>query len=67
MLVMNRKKFWQWIDSNPEPTAWEPRCPKPTPVICFWIKIVGNFGLKKKENDPTEWTIILVYYIYREK
>ena len=52
MLGISRKKFWQGSDSNPEPTAWEPCCPKPTAVIYFWIKRVGNFGLKKKEKRP---------------
>ena len=52
ILGINRKNIWQGSDSNPEPTAWEPCCPKPTAVICFWIKRVGNFGLKKKEKRP---------------
>ena len=52
MLGINRKHFWQGSDSNPEPTAWEPCCPTPTAVIYFWIKRVGNFGLKKKEKRP---------------
>ena len=44
--------FWQGSDSNPQPTAWEHCCPKLTAVIYFWIKRVGNFGLKKKEKRP---------------
>ena len=65
MLGMNRKNFWQGSDSDPEPTAWEPCCPTPTAVIYFWIKRVGNFSqMKKKKNDPTEWIIFLVYFIY---
>ena len=52
MLGINRKNFWQGNDTNPEPTAWEPCCPKPTAVICFWIKRAGNFSLKKKEKRP---------------
>ena len=69
MLGINRKNFWQGSDSNTEPTAWEHCCPKPTAVIYFIIleKRVGNFGLKKKKNDPIEWIIFLVYYIYCEK
>ena len=35
MLGINRKKFWQGSDSNPEPDAWEPCCPKPSAVIYF--------------------------------
>ena len=64
MLVLNRKIFWPGSDSNPEPTAWEPCFPKLTAVNYFWIKRVGNFG---KKNDPAEWIIFLVYYIYGEK
>ena len=52
MLEINRKNIWHGSDSNPEPIAWEPCCPKPTAVIYFWIKRVGNFGLKKKEKQP---------------
>ena len=52
MLGTNRIKFWQGSDSNHEPTAWEPCCPKPTAVIYFWIKRVANFDLKKKEEQP---------------
>ena len=48
MLLKNHKNFWQGSYSNPEPTAWESFCPKSTAVIYFWIKRVGNFGLKKK-------------------
>ena len=56
MLGIYRKNFWQGSDSNPEPTAWEPCCPKTTAVIHFWIKRVGNFGqIKKKEKRPY-WT-----------
>ena len=65
MLGINRENFWQGSDSNPEPTAGELCCPKPTAVIFFWIKRLGNFGLKK--NDPTEWIIFLVCYMYGEK
>ena len=54
MLGINRKNIWHDSDSNPETTAWEPCCPKPTAVIYFWIKRVGNFGVKKKKNDPTD-------------
>ena len=58
MLEINRKNFWQGSDSNPEPTASEPCCPKPTAVIHFSMKRFGNFGQikrkKKRKNDPTE-------------
>ena len=69
MLGINRKNIRHGSDLNPEPTASEPGCPKPTAVIYFWIKRVGNFGLmkKKEKNDPTEWIVSLVYYIYGEK
>ena len=68
MLGINHKNFWQGSDSNREPTAWEPCCPKPTAVIYFWKKRVGKIGLmKKKKNEPTEWIIFLVYHIYGEK
>ena len=67
MLGINSKDIWHGSDSNPEPTAWEPSCPKPTAVIYFWIKRVGNFGLEKKKNDPTESIIFLAYYIRAEK
>ena len=63
--MLGLKIFWQGSDSNPEPTAWEPCCLKPTAVIYFWIKRVGNFALKK--NDPTEWIIFLSYYICGKK
>ena len=66
MLGINREKFWQGSDSNSEPTASEPCCAKTTAVIYFWIKRFGNFG-QMKNNDPTEWFIFLVYYIYGEK
>ena len=65
MLGTNRKNIWHDSDSNPEPTVWESCYPKPTAVIYFRIKRVGNFGLKK--NDPTEWIIFLAYYICGEK
>ena len=67
MLGMNRKNICHGSDTNPEPTAGEPCCPKPPAVIYFWIKRVGNFGLKKKEKDPTEWIILLAYFICGEK
>ena len=51
-LEIYRKKNWHDRDSNSEPTAWEPCCPNPTAVIYFWIKRVGNIGLKKKEKRP---------------
>ena len=35
MLGINRKRIWQVSDSNPEPSALEPCCPKPTAVIYF--------------------------------
>ena len=38
MLGINRENFRQASDSNPEPTAWKPCCPKPTGVIYFWKK-----------------------------
>ena len=47
MLRINCKNIWHDSDSNLEPTAWEPCCPKPTAVIYFWIKRVG-----KKEKRP---------------
>ena len=49
--IWNRKNIWQDRDSNTVPTASEPCCPNPTAVIYFWIKRVGNFGLKKKEKE----------------
>ena len=68
MLRINRKNIWHDRNSNPEPTPWERCCPNHTAVIYFWIKRVGSFGqIKKKKNDPTEWIIFLVYYIYCEK
>ena len=51
--IRNRTNIWHDRDSSPGPTASEP-CPNPTAVIYFSIKRVGNFGLKKKKNDPTE-------------
>ena len=50
MMRIYRKKFWQGSESNPEPAASELCCPKPTAVICFSIKSVGIFGLKKKQD-----------------
>ena len=67
MLGIHFKNFWQGSNSNPESTASEPCRPKPTAVIYLWIKRVGNFGLKKKENDPTEWIIFLAYNICGEQ
>ena len=52
MLGINRKNIWHDRDSNPEPTAWETCCPKLTAVKYFWIKRVGNSGLRKKEKRP---------------
>ena len=46
--IRNRKNIWHNRNSNQGPTASEPCCPNPTTVIYFWIKRVGNFGLKKK-------------------
>ena len=50
--IRNRKNIWHDSDSNQGPTASEPCCPNPPAVIYFWIKRVGNFGLKKKEKRP---------------
>ena len=52
MLGINRKNIWHDRGSNPEPTIWKPCCPNTTAVIYFWIKRIGNFGLKKKEKRP---------------
>ena len=52
MLRMNCYNIWHDRDSNSKPTAWERCCPNPTAVIYFWMKRVGNFGLKKKEKRP---------------
>ena len=48
--IRNRKNIWHHRDSNPGPTVSEPCCPNPTVVIYFWIKRVGNFGLKKRKT-----------------
>ena len=68
MLRINRKDVWHDRDSNPKPTAWERCCPNPTAVIYFWMKRVGNFGLKKnlKKRKTNEWIFFLVYYICSE-
>ena len=49
MLRIIRKNIWHDSDLNTETIAWEPD-PKPTAVIYFWIKRVGNFGLEKKRK-----------------
>ena len=70
MIGINHKNIWHDRDSKPEPTAWESCCPKPTAVFHFWIKRVGDFGLKKKlkkKIDLTEWIIFVAYYICCEK
>ena len=67
MLGINRKNFWQGSDSNPEPTAWEPFCPKPTVVIYLWIKRVGNFGLKKKRKTTPLNELFFLYITYTAK
>ena len=59
MLAINRKNNWHDRDSNPKLPAWERYWPNPTAVIYFWIKRVGNFGLKKKPYWMTNFSCIL--------
>ena len=54
--IVGRKclSAWHGSDSSTKHTSWGPCCPKPAAVIFFWMKRVGNFGLRKKKNGPTE-------------
>ena len=48
-------KSWKYLPRQrlgPGPSAGEPCCPNPTAVICFSLRRVGNFGLKKEEKRP---------------
>ena len=50
-------KSWKYLTRQrlaPGPTAWEPCSLNATAVICFWMKRVGSFGLKKKAKR-TYW------------
>ena len=67
MSGINRKKFWQGSDSNPEPSAWEPCWPKPTAVIYFWIKRVANFGQTKKSKTTLLNEKIFLFITYTAK
>ena len=48
MLVINRKNILHASDSNPEPTASEPSCPRPTAVIFEWKELTILVWKKSK-------------------
>ena len=67
VFIRNRKKIWLVKESNPGPTAFDPYLPNLPAVFHFLMKRVGNFGLEKKKNDPTEKTVSLSKYICSKK
>ena len=65
MLAINHKNYWQGRDSNPEPTAWEPCCPKPAAVNYFWIKS-WQFWSDKKRKTTLLNNFSCIFHILRK-